>query len=83
MATGLGTTSVASDGSQRPDAAITATVNGVPADVAMAAVVAGYAPGYFAVDVIVPGGAPESDFVLVQIAANGQSSQPGVTISIR
>ena len=82
-ATGLGAMTTAGDGTAIPKAAITATVSGVAAQVKTIAPAPGYPLGYFAVDVIVPAGAPAGDFLLVEIAANGTPSQPGVTISIR
>ena len=72
IATGLGS----AEGITAILAELSATVTGVsPAS--------GYPPGYFMVDVVIPSGAPASDFVLVHIANGGQSSQEGVTISVR
>jgi uncharacterized protein (TIGR03437 family) len=62
---------------------VTATVSGLPAQVKAVAPAGSYPPGYLAVDVAVPAGAPESDFAPVAIAIGGVASQSGVTISIR
>jgi uncharacterized protein (TIGR03437 family) len=78
LATGLGSTSAAG-----PQAVITATVAGLPAQVTGVMPAAGYSAGHFSVEILVPAGAPESDFALVVVAADGTPSQPGVTISIR
>jgi uncharacterized protein (TIGR03437 family) len=80
FATGLGTT----NGQAAPAAQITAAIEGAPATVlGVAAAGDGYPAGYYAVDIAIPLGAPADDFVLVTIAANGTSSQSGVTVSLR
>jgi uncharacterized protein (TIGR03437 family) len=70
-------------GGQIPKAIITATISGTAAEVKGVSPATGYPAGYMAIDIVVPPGAPEGDFVLVNIAADGASSQPGVTASIR
>jgi uncharacterized protein (TIGR03437 family) len=83
FATGLGITSSVS-GTVTPTAAITAQVEGAAAQVSQVAPAGnGYPSGYFAIDVVVPAGAPADDFVLVTIAAGNTSSQNGVTVSLR
>jgi len=81
VTTGLG--AVTGGSTPRPQASITATIAGLSADVRSVAPVAGYPAGYFAVSALVPSGVPEGDFIPVVVAADGTSSQTGVTISIR
>jgi uncharacterized protein (TIGR03437 family) len=76
-------TSTPGGGGSIPKATITAAVSGVAAQVTGISTAAGYPAGYMAIDIVIPPGAPEGDFVLVSIAADGTSSQPGVTASIR
>lgn len=83
FATGLGVTAAAADGESAPTAAIAATLADRAAQVENISSAAGYPAGYFAIDIVVPFGVPEGDFVSVAIAADGMSSQPGVTVSIR
>jgi len=78
-ATGLGVTTA----NGAPQAAITATVSGVSAQVQNVAPAVGYPAGYMAIDIQIPSGVPQSDFILVNVAADGVSSQAGVTVSIR
>ena len=72
-----------STGATTPNAIVTANLSGIPAKVKQTGPATGYPAGYFAVDVVIPSGAPSGDFVPIQIAAADMTSQPGVTISIR
>jgi uncharacterized protein (TIGR03437 family) len=82
LGTGLG--AVNSGGATPvPNASITATVGGLTAPVGSVAPAMGQPAGYWEVDITVPSGVPEGDFILVAISASGTPSQPGVTISIR
>ena len=63
--------------------ALSATVELEPAPVVAIAPAANRPTGYFQVDVMIPTGVPESDFELIEIAVNGTTSQPGVTIAVR
>jgi uncharacterized protein (TIGR03437 family) len=60
-----------------------ATFDGVPAAVMAVSPSTSNPPGYFEIDVQVPAGLPQSDFVLVQVQISGVASQDGTTISIR
>jgi|GEM_PF-2959474 len=77
------TTGLGAMGATGPRAVITAEVAGLPAQVTGVLPAAEYSAGHFFVEVVIPAGAPESDFAPVAVAADGVSSQPGVTICIR
>ncbi len=78
-ATGLGVTT----DSGAPQATITAMVSGASAQVRNVAPAVGYPAGYMAIDIQIPSGVPQSDFILVNVSASGVSSQVGVTVAIR
>ena len=77
LATGLG----AADSSGH--FAVTATVSGIGAAVNSVAQAADSPQGYLAVEISVPAGAPEGDFIEVRIQIASLSSQPGVTVALR
>jgi uncharacterized protein (TIGR03437 family) len=63
--------------------AVSVWIDGIEAEIRYAGPAPGLAPGVVQVNAVVPLGSRTGPEVLVAIASDGQSSQPGVTMAVR